>query len=67
VDLDQKTITIGKVKSVAGTGRVIPMNDELLAVMSSHAKRFTDILGEIRPTSASFTDPTRPPVEIKTA
>jgi hypothetical protein len=48
VDFDQKTITIGKVKSVAGTGRVIPMNNELLAVMSSHAKWFTEILGEIR-------------------
>jgi hypothetical protein len=31
VDFDQKTISIGKVKSVAGTGPVIPMNDELLA------------------------------------
>jgi hypothetical protein len=48
VDFDQKTITIGKGKSVAGTGRVIPMNDELLIVMSSHAKSFTEILGEIR-------------------
>ena len=31
VDFVQKTITIGKVKSVAGTGHVIPMKDELLA------------------------------------
>ena len=31
VDFDQKTITIGKVKFVAGTGHLIPMNDELLA------------------------------------
>jgi hypothetical protein len=31
VDFDQKAITIGKAKSVPGTGHVIPMNDELLA------------------------------------
>jgi hypothetical protein len=47
VDFDQKRITIGKAKSVPRTGRVIPMNDELLPVMSSHANWFTEVLGEI--------------------
>jgi hypothetical protein len=47
VDFVQKTITIGKVKSVAGTGDVIPMNDELLAECHP-TLMFTEILEEIR-------------------
>ena len=74
VDFDQKTITIGKAKTAAGTGRVIPMNDELLVVMASHAKWFTEAFGEARADYCVFpfgspvpSDPTRPTVEIKTA
>jgi len=74
VDFDQKTVTIGKAKTVAGTGRVIPMNDELLIVMASHAKWFTEAFGETRAECCVFpfgspvpNDPMRPTVEIKTA
>jgi integrase len=74
IDFDQKTITIGKAKTAAGTGLVIPMNDELLAVMSSHPKWFTAAFGETRRDYCVFpfgspvpSDPARPTVEIKTA
>jgi integrase len=74
VDFDQKTITIGKAKTVAGSGRAIPMNDELLTVMASHARWFTEAFGETRAEYCVFpfgsplpNDPTRPTVEIKTA
>lgn len=74
VDFDQRAITIGKAKTSAGTGRVIPINGELLEVMSKHAKWFTASFGETRADYCVFpfgspvpSDPTRPTVEIKTA
>ncbi|MCX6630161.1 MAG: site-specific integrase [Candidatus Solibacter sp.] len=68
VDFDQRTITIGKAKTVAGTGRVIPMNDELVTVMAAHDRWFTEAFGETRAEYCSVpSDPTRPTVEIKTA
>ena len=74
VDFKQRTITIGQAKTVAGTGRVIPMNGELVTVMASHARWFTEAFGETREEYCVFpfgspvpNDPTRPTVEIKTA
>jgi integrase len=74
VDFDQRAITIGKAKTVAGTGRIVPMNDELMVVMASHAKWFTETFRETRADYCVFpfgspapSDPTRPTVEIKTA
>jgi integrase len=74
VDFDQRTITIGKAKTAAGSGRVIPMNDELVTVLASHARWFTEAFGETRAYYCVFpfgspvpNDPTRPTVEIKTA
>jgi integrase len=74
VDFTGKTITIGKAKTAAGTGRVIPMNGELFIVMSDHANWFTEAFGETRSEYCVFpfgspvpSDPTRPTVEIKTA
>lgn len=29
IDVDARTITVGKAKTTAGTGRAIPMNDRL--------------------------------------
>lgn len=74
VDFVERTITIGKAKTVAGTGRVIPMNAELVDVMAAHAKWFTETFGETRADYCVFpfgspvpSDPSRPTVEIKTA
>jgi len=66
LDFDRRTITIGKAKTPAGTGRIIPMNDELVAVMASHAERFTETFGDTRADHCVFpfgspvpNDPTR--------
>jgi integrase len=74
VDFAERIITIGTAKTRAGTGRAIPMNDELLAVMAAHAAWYTDWFGETRPEYHVFpfgspvpNDPKRPTVEIKTA
>ena len=74
LDFDRRTITIGKAKTPAGTGRIIPMNDELVAVMASHAERFTETFGDTRADHCVFSlrlaCPERsyaPTVEIKTA
>lgn len=74
MDFDQKTITIGKAKTAAGSGRVIPMNLELQCVMADHAKWFTEAFGVAESEHCVFpfgspvpSDPTRPTVEIKTA
>jgi integrase len=37
VDLDKQTITVGRAKTSSGTGRQIPMNGDLFAVLSTHA------------------------------
>ena len=41
MDLWQRLITVGHAKTNAGTGRVIPMNAELLGVVSQHRRWFT--------------------------
>jgi hypothetical protein len=48
VDFDQKAITIGKAKSVPGTGHVIPMNDELLAECHPTLNVHRDLGGDPR-------------------
>lgn len=45
VDFDSKTITVGRAKTSSGTGRLIPMNTQLFAVLSAHADWFTDRFG----------------------
>jgi integrase len=74
VDLTQRLMTVGRAKTAAGTGRGIPMNQELLDVMKDHAKWFTKRFGETRPEHYLFpagqrwpTDPTRPTTSFKTA
>jgi len=74
IDFEVKTFTVGKAKTKAGTGRIIPMNGELFAIMSAHAAWFTNTFGETDPEHCVFpfgsplpSDPTRPTVEIKTA
>jgi integrase len=42
IDLEDRTITVGKSKTAAGTGRHIPMNDRLTMAMRTWAKRFPD-------------------------
>jgi integrase len=40
LDFDRRTITVGKAKTAAGTGRAIPMNDRLTLALRTWANRF---------------------------
>ncbi|MBI4906785.1 MAG: site-specific integrase [Acidobacteria bacterium] len=75
VDLGEgKMLTVGKAKTLAGTGRQIPMNNDLFQVFTAHAQWFTKRFGAMKPEHYVFpwgapypTDPTRPATELKTA
>jgi integrase len=74
VDLEKRVITVGRAKTASGTGREIPMNSDLFAVLSAHAAWFAKKFGETKPGHYLFpfgkpapTDPTRPTTTLKTA
>lgn len=74
IDFGRRVVTVGKAKTAAGTGRQIPMNNDLLALVSAHAEWFRGRFGETRPEYYLFpfgkpapTDPTRPITTVKTA
>jgi integrase len=48
IDFAERTITVGKSKSEAGTGRMIPMNADLLAACSMYAEWYQQKLGMAR-------------------
>ena len=73
VDFEKRTFTVGRAKTSAGTGRQIPMNDDLFALLSTHAQWFTQKFGDARPEHYLFpfgkpqpTDPARPTTTLKT-
>lgn len=49
LDLFERIITVGRAKTSGGTGRVIPINDELFGILMSHRKWFMDTFGEPEP------------------
>jgi integrase len=70
----KKALTVGKSKTDAGTGRVIPLNETAIAAMEAHAAWYTRRFGECRPEWFVFAfgsplpaDPTRPITSFKTA
>jgi integrase len=70
----KKTLTVGKSKTEAGTGRVIPLNELVLAALEAHAAWYTRRFGECRPEWYVFpagkgqpNDPTSPVTTLKTA
>lgn len=74
VDLTRRVITVGRAKTPSGTGRQIPMNQELAEVLAAHAAWFTKRFGATDGSDCLFpwgspfpTDPTRPTTTIKTA
>lgn len=75
VDLiEKKQLTVGKAKTDAGTGRVIPLNDTVLIALQAHAAWYTRRFGECKPEWFVFAggkgqpnDPTRPVTTLKTA
>lgn len=74
VDLLAATVTVGRAKTSSGTGRVIPMNDELGRVMSVHRAICAERFGELKPSHYVFAwgspwpvDPTRHITGVKHA
>ena len=69
-----KALTVGKSKTDAGTGRVIPLNETAVAALEAHAAWYTRRFGECRAEWFVFAfgtplpkDPTRPITSFKTA
>jgi integrase len=70
----KKALTVGKSKTDAGTGRVIPLNETAIAALEAHAAWYTRRFGSCRPEWFVFAfgtplpkDPTRPITSFKTA
>jgi integrase len=54
VDLIEKTITVGRAKTSNGTGRIIPINDDLGRVLARHRRWFEDRFGQPQPNHHLF-------------
>ncbi len=72
--IHKKTLTVGKSKTEAGTGRVIPLNETVLAALQAHASWYLERFGECNPEWYVFAagkgqpnDPTAPVSTLKTA
>jgi integrase len=72
VDLSVRVITVGRAKTSSGTGRQIPMNQDLFKVLSIHAAWFTKRFKVTNQTDYLFpwgspfpTDPTCPTTTVK--
>ncbi|MGO9208530.1 MAG: tyrosine-type recombinase/integrase [Terriglobales bacterium] len=70
----KKQLTVGKSKTDAGTGRVIPLNDAVRTALEAHAAWYTRRFGECKPEWYVFPagrgqpdDPTRPVTSLRTA
>lgn len=71
IDLANGVLTVGKTKTVAGTGRRIPLNQDLATVLKAHATWFTERFGATKPEYFLFpfgkptpNDPSRPITDI---
>ena len=75
IDLvDKKQLTVGKSKTDAGTGRVIPLNETVMAALQAHAAWYKRKFGECKPEWYVFAagkgqpnNPTKPVTTLGTA
>jgi integrase len=74
IDLIKKTLTVGKSKTEAGTGRAVPLNEIAFAALEAHAAWYARRFGACKPEWFVFPfgtplpkDPTRPITSFKTA
>ncbi|MEP6539675.1 MAG: site-specific integrase [Bryobacteraceae bacterium] len=74
IDLSKRILRVGKAKTHAGSGRLIPVSDDLLPVLLSHREWFVLRFGEPLPDwylfpfgSSASGDPTRHIQHVKTA
>jgi integrase len=54
VDLFESTLTVGRAKTSSGTGRVIPINDDLANLLASHRAWFVERFGQPQPEHCVF-------------
>jgi integrase len=54
VELVGRTLTVGRAKTSNGTGRVIPINDELGVILAAHRTWFSKEFGEPKPDQYLF-------------
>ena len=54
IDFTRRVVTVGKAKSAAGTGRRIPMNQNLFDVLTAQAEWFTKRFGDTNPSHYLF-------------
>ena len=71
VDLIDRTVTVGRAKTSNGTGRTIPINDELGGILATHRAWFAERFGEPEANHHLFpwgkpvpSDPTRHATDI---
>jgi integrase len=71
VDLIDRSLRVGRAKTSNGTGRVIPINDELGGILASHRRLYVERFGEPEPGHHLFPwgkpvpmDPTRHATDI---
>jgi integrase len=74
LDLSNRIVTVGESKTDAGTGRTIPMNEDLYLAVVEYTKWYTARFGTVQPEWYVFpfgkprpNDPTRPQTSLKTA
>ena len=64
VNLFERTITVGRAKTSSGTGRVIPINDDLASLLAAHRAWFVAHFDEPKPEHCLFPfgspQPTKP-------
>jgi integrase len=72
VDLLRKAIVVGRAKTSNGTGRTIPINDDLASILAAHRTEFMNSFGPPLPEQFLFawgsplpSDPTRHTTSIK--
>ncbi len=46
IDLIDKSMRVGRAKSANGTGRILPINDDLASILASHRVWFVEEFGE---------------------
>jgi len=64
VNLFERTITVGRAKTSSGTGRIIPINEDLASILTAHRAWFVEHFGEPEPEHCVFPfgspQPTKP-------
>lgn len=71
IDFVRRVVTVGRAKTVSGTGRQIPMNSDLFTILSAHADWFTNRFERTEPEHYLFpfgkptpADPAKPITDV---